>query len=304
MQRALVVYNPVSRNAPSWIRLQEAARAMSGEGWEVSVTATQAQGHGIELARAAAADGVEVVFSCGGDGTINEVLNGIAGTTTTLGVLRGGMGDVFGKEAGIPKAPEQGLRVLVEGTRHRIDLGRANERYFLLMAGVGFDAEVVKAVPSRPKRLLGSTSYALWAVARVPGYRARPVELTIDGDKLSANAYWLLLGNTRSYGGILNITGAALADDGLLDAYLFEAHNPVDIAATAARLVIGKHESRDNVTFRRVRALELDTPGLAVQLDGEYCGETPVRFTVEPLALEVLLPRGKADRLFSRPAVI
>ena len=93
-----------------------------------------------------------------------------------LGVLRGGMGDVFGKEAGIPKAPEKGLRVLLEGTRHRIDLGRANERYFLLMAGVGFDAEVVKAVPSRPKRLLGSTSYALWAVAKLPRYRARPVD--------------------------------------------------------------------------------------------------------------------------------
>jgi YegS/Rv2252/BmrU family lipid kinase len=303
MKRALVVYNPVSRNAPSWLRLHEAARSMAGDGWEVSVSATQAPGHGIELARTAATDGVEVVFSCGGDGTINEVLNGIAGSATALGVLRGGMGDVFGKEAGIPKAPEKGLRVLVDGSRHRIDVGRANERYFLLMAGVGFDAEVVKAVPSRPKRLLGSTSYALWAVAKLPGYRARPVELTVDGEPMSANAYWLLLGNTRSYGGILNIAGAALADDGLLDAYLFEARNPLDVAATAAHLVIGKHESRDNVTFHRVRELIVSTPGLAVQLDGEYCGETPVRFTIEPQALDVLLPRGKADHLFSRPAV-
>ncbi len=304
MRRALVVYNPVSRNAPSWLRMQEAARAMAGEGWDVSVKATQASGHGIELARAAAADGVEVVFSCGGDGTINEVLNGIVGTESALGVLRGGMGDVFGKEAGIARAPEKGLRVLLDGVRHRIDLGRANERYFLLMAGVGFDAAVVKAVPSRPKRLLGSTSYALWAVAKLPAYRARPVELVLDGDSRQANAYWLLLGNTRSYGGILNITGAALADDGLLDAYIFEVRGPIDVAATAARLVVGKPEAGDNVTFQRVRELEVRTPGLGVQLDGEYCGETPVRFSVEPLALEVLLPPGRADQLFSRPAVV
>ena len=157
MQRATVVYNPVSRNAPSWVRLQEAARAMRIDGWEVSVAATQAPGHGMELARAAAAGGVEVVFSCGGDGTINEVVNGIKGSASALAVLRGGMGDVFGKEAGIPRAPEKALRVLVEGARYRMDLGRANERYFLLMAGVGFDAAIVKSVPSRPKRLLGST---------------------------------------------------------------------------------------------------------------------------------------------------
>jgi YegS/Rv2252/BmrU family lipid kinase len=302
MHRALIVYNPASRNAPPWTRLQDAARAMSPEGWEVSVTATQAPSHGTDLARAAAADGVDVVFSCGGDGTINEVLNGIKGSHSALGVLRGGMGDVFGKEAGISREPEKALRVLVEGARHRIDLGRANERYFLLMAGVGFDAEIVKAVPSRPKRLLGSTSYALWAMARLPGYRSRRVDLTIDGEATQADVYWLLLGNTRSYGGILNIAGSAVADDGLLDTYIFEARSPRDVAATAARLVIGKHQSRQNVTFRRTASLDVTTPGLGLQLDGEYCGETPVRFSVEPLALEVLLPRGKADRLFSLPA--
>ena len=298
MQRAVVVYNPVSRNAPSWVRLQEAARGMAGEGWDVSVAVTQAAGHGTELARAATADGVEVVFSSGGDGTINEVLNGIVGSGSALAVLRGGMGDVFGKEAGIPKAPEKALRVLVDGMRHRIDLGRANERYFLLMAGVGFDAEVVKAVPPRPKRLLGSTSYALWALARLPRYRSQAVEIVADGEERTAAVYWVLLGNTRSYGGILDIAGAAVADDGLLDAYIFEARGAGDVVGTAVSLLRGKQASRENVTFRRVRELEIVTPGLAVQLDGEYCGETPVRFSVEPQAVEVLLPRGRGEQLF------
>ena len=298
MQRAVVVYNPVSRNAPSWVRLQEAALAMRDEGWEVTAVATQAPGHGMELARAAAADGVDVVFSCGGDGTINEVLNGIKGSESALAVLRGGMGDVFGKEAGIPRPPEKALRVLVDGLKYRIDVGRANERYFLLMAGVGFDAEIVKSVPSRPKRLLGSTSYALWALAHLPRYRAKPVDLVLDGEGMRADVYWLLAGNTRSYGGILDIAEQALADDGMLDAYVFEAQDPRDVVGTAASLLRGKQASRDNVTFRRVRELDVTTPGLPVQLDGEYCGETPLHLSVEPQALEVLLPRGKAERLF------
>jgi diacylglycerol kinase family enzyme len=120
----------------------------------------------------------------------------------------------------------------------------------------------------------------------------------VDGEAIRADVYWLLLGNTRSYGGILNITGEALADDALLDAYVFEAHGPGDVAGTALSLLWGKHGSRGNVRFRRVRELEVVTPGLGVQLDGEYCGETPVRFSVEAGAVEVVLPRGKGERLF------
>src|SRR3989304_1812539 len=98
-------------------------------------------------AREAAATGAAVVFACGGDGTLNEVANGLVGSESTLGALRGGMGNVFAKEGGVPRSPEAALRLLVEGERRRIDLGVAGTgdggqgRHFVLMAGVGFDAE-------------------------------------------------------------------------------------------------------------------------------------------------------------------
>ena len=147
MQRAVIALNPVSRNSPPASRLEEAAKAFQAEGWQIDVHVTQAPGHATQIAREAAEAGYDVVFSCGGDGTINEVVNGIACTQTALGVLRGGMGDVFGREVGISRAPEEALKVLRDGERRRFDIVKANERYFLLIAGIGFDAEVVRAVP-------------------------------------------------------------------------------------------------------------------------------------------------------------
>ena len=298
MQRAVIALNPVSRNSPPASRLEEAAKAFQAEGWQIDVHVTQAPGHATQIAREAAEAGYDVVFSCGGDGTINEVVNGIACTQTALGVLRGGMGDVFGREVGISRAPEEALKVLRDGERRRFDLGKANERYFLLMAGIGFDAEVVRAVPSRPKKLLGSTSYALWGAWQMARYRSRSVLLRIDGEEIDARLYWMLLGNTRSYGGVIRIASDALVDDGKLDAFVFEGRGIGRIAGTASRIVRHRLEGAEGVTFRRVKELEVISSGLDVQLDGEYAGQTPMRFTVVPAALDILLPPGHGAELF------
>ncbi|HEX5370129.1 MAG TPA: diacylglycerol kinase family protein [Dehalococcoidia bacterium] len=298
VERACIVYNPAARNAPGRERLTAAAAAMKARGWEIELQATEAAGHGIVLAREAVAAGAGVVFSCGGDGTVNEVVNGLAGSPAALGVLRGGMGDVFGKEAGIPRAPEEALRVLTDGVRCRFDLGLAGERYFLLMAGIGFDASVVQEVPSGAKRRLGSTSYALWGLMQLARYRSKGTLLRVDGIDREARLYWLLLGNTRSYGGVINVTSEALVNDGLLDAFLFEGRTPGWLIKTVMRLATRRHNTGEGVTFQRIREVEVTSIGLPVQVDGEYIGETPMRFAIAPSMLDVLLPRGKAEALW------
>jgi YegS/Rv2252/BmrU family lipid kinase len=300
VERACIVYNPAARNAPPLVPLSAAAAAMFDHGWEIELQSTLRAGHATQLARMAVERGASVVFACGGDGTLNEVVNGLAGGSAALGVLRGGMGDVFGKEAGIPRAPDQALRVLVDGVRHRFDLGLAGERYFLLMCGVGLDAGVVRAVPSGAKRWLGSTSYAIWGARELLRYRAQPTRLCIDGAEREVRLYWLLLGNTRSYGGIANITSKALVDDGLLDAYVFEGGGAGWLAPTALRLATHRQDGGRGISFQRVHELEVASPGLPVQVDGEYIGETPMRFSIAPSMLEVLLPRGKAEALWRR----
>ena len=297
LNRAAIVYNPASRNAPRLDRLQLAARSLRANGWQIDVLSTAGPGDATACARQAASDGARVVFACGGDGTLNEVANGLAGSACAAGVIRGGMGNVFAKEVGVPRDPEAALRVLLDGSVRRFDLGIAGNRFFLVMAGAGFDAEVVRRVPSRPKRLLGSTSYALWGAATLARFRSRPVDLVLDGKSLEVDLFWLLLGNTRSYGGVLDVAREALADDGLLDCYVFGRTSRFWLPAAAARLAL-RHPERAAITFERINQLDITTPGLAVQADGEYIGQTPMRFAVQPAALSVLLPRGRGNQLF------
>jgi len=297
VERGRIVYNPAARNALPRERLLAAAKA-AAPAWQIDLVTTESAGHATRLAREAVDAGVSVVLACGGDGTVNEVVNGLAGSECALGVLRGGMGDVFAKEIGIPKQPEKALPLLLAAERRRFDLGKAGERYFLLMAGVGFDAEVVRRVPDKAKRRLGSSSYALWAAKLLAGYRSRRVQLSVDGETREADLFWALLGNTRSYGGVIDITFEALVDDGLLDAYLFEGRGVMWEAATAAKLALRRQGGGRGVTFRRVRELSIETAGLPVQADGEFLGETPMRFSVAAQALDVLLPKGGGLELF------
>jgi YegS/Rv2252/BmrU family lipid kinase len=297
MERACIVYNPAARNAPGRHRLKRAIEAVGPE-WEIQLAATETSGHATDIARDAAKGGAVVVVACGGDGTVNEVVNGLAGGETALAVLRGGMGDVFAKEAGIPKSAERALPLLLGGERKRFDLGMAGERYFLLMAGVGFDAEVVRSVPEAAKKRWGSTSYAVCALRRLPAYKPKRASIRLDGVEMDMELYWLLAGNTRSYGGILDITSEARADDGCLDAYAFAGRGPLWLTQTAIRTGLRRLEGAPGVTFRRLRRIQVETPGLPVQVDGEYIGDTPVELSVAPAALVVLLPRGKGSKLF------
>jgi diacylglycerol kinase (ATP) len=300
VQRATIVYNRFARNAPAVDRLRAAAEDVRPD-WEVDILTTDGPGHAVQLARDAAAAGAQAVFACGGDGTVNEVVNGLAGGDTALGVLRGGMGNVFAKEVGISRNPERALASQLQGDRRRFDLGLVNDRRFLLMVGIGLDAAVVRAVPESWKRRLGSTSYALWALKLLPGYRPTRTKLVIDGRPRQAGLFWLLLGNTRSYGGIADITREALVDDGCLDAYLFEGRSYAWEALTFLKLVLRRHHGARGVSFHRLARLEIETPGLAIQADGEYLGQTPASIAVEPEALDVLLPKGHARELFTSP---
>src|SRR5438067_10902117 len=141
--RAVVIHNPVSRAALSPDALDAAVRLARDEGWSLEVAATEAAGHATAIARDVAAATADVIIVSGGDGTINEAVNGIAGTETALAVLPGGTANVWAKEIAVRKDPLAAMRQLLTGERRRIDLGRAGDRYFLLMAGIGLDGAVV-----------------------------------------------------------------------------------------------------------------------------------------------------------------
>ena len=306
MKRALFVYNPVARGAPPIDRLRAAIDRLAG--WEASLEPTTAPGHATELARGGATSGLDAVVACGGDGTVNEVANGLAGSPTALAVVRGGTANVWAKEARLPHDPAAAVRLLAEGETRTIDLGRASaiggsasggaDRYFLLMAGVGLDAAVVREVSSSLKRRFGAASYLLYGIRRALRYPSVDADLLVDGAPLTSPLYWLLLGNTRNYAGLLNITHLAKADDGRLDMALLPKGGLLRLAWLAPWVLLGRHHGRGGIRYRTLETLEVRTPGLPVQIDGEYLTETPLRFEVAPAALRVLVPRDLQSPLF------
>jgi diacylglycerol kinase (ATP) len=295
-KRALFVFNPAARGVPTIARLRAAIDSL--DGWETSLETTAGPGHAIELARDAAERGLDAVIACGGDGTVNEVANGLAGSPTALAAMRGGTANVWGKEARLPRNPRAAVRLLTDGETRTIDLGRAGDRRFLLMAGIGFDAAIVRGVSATLKRRLGAASYLLHGLDRTLRYRAITVDMLANGEPLRSRLYWLLLGNTRSYAGVLNITHQAKVDDGRLDLCLLQTGGPLRLAWLAPWVLLGRHHRRAGVMYQKVQSLEVRTPGLPVQVDGEYLCETPLCFEVVPAALRVVVPRGLRSPLF------
>ncbi|MBI4570923.1 MAG: YegS/Rv2252/BmrU family lipid kinase [Chloroflexi bacterium] len=296
-RRALFVLNPAARRAPRPDRLRAALAGL--EGWESGLLLTASPGHATALAREAAAQGLDAVVACGGDGTVNEVANGLARSGTALAVVRGGTGNVWAKEVRVPRNPARAARLLVDGETRTVDLGRAGERYFLLMAGVGFDGDVVRGLPSGAKRRLGAASYIAHGLRRALSYRAAESDLTLDHERLATELYWLLLGNTRSYGGVLNLTHLARADDGKLDLLLLRRGGLLRFVSLIPWVLLRRHHRRRALLYREVTSLDVATAGLPVQVDGEYLTETPLRFEVAPAALRVIVPRGLTSPLFS-----
>ncbi len=295
-----ILRNPRARHAPTEDALLLAAQPLRNRGWAVTVETPRDNMHTVARARAAAERGVEAVAACGGDGTVHAVANGLAGSATALAVLPTGTTNIWAREAGIPRALPAALALLPHARRLRVDLGRAHlggtERRFLLMCGVGLDADIVQRVEgSRGKRLLGRGWYA--AAGAVALARARPGQATIELDdtRRVVPLLQLVAGNTRLYGGVARITGDARATDGLLDVCILAGQARTDtprLALQALRGALHRRHVRGAEYLRTARVTIDASPARGVQLDGEYAGTTPVRIEVDRAALDVLVAPG------------
>jgi len=272
------VSNPAARRVPTAAKLRAALDAL--EGWETSLEETEGAGHATVLATIAAQRGLDAVVACGGDGTVNEVANGLAASTTALAVVRGGTSNVWAKETGVPKDPASAVRLLADGEQRAVDLGRASAiggsasggggRYFLLMAGIGLDAAIVRDVSPTWKRRVGAAAYLLHGIGTALRYRSVEAGLTRDGEAASSRLYWLLVANTRNYAGLLDIALHAQADDGLLDICLLHKGGLPRLAWLLPWVLLRRHDRRAHVEYHQARSLDIATPGLPVQVDGEY----------------------------------
>ena len=288
--RARLVINPKARQGG--IDLERVISRLRERDWDVDSVETGGPGEAIDLARSAAAEGCQVVVACGGDGTINEVVNGLAGSEAALGVIPLGTANVWAVEMGIPRQPIEAADALADGRIRRVDLGQAGDRYFLLMTGIGLDAEVVKAVPPALKKRFGIAAFFIHAVHKLIGFRGERAIILIDGIPYRRWLRLAVISNTRLYGGMFTMTHQALIDDGLLDVVIFSNRNGlIGTARQFVRLLLRRPDTKAGYDYLQGRSIRIWTRHrLSVQVDGELYCETPITVRVEPLSLKVLLP--------------
>ncbi len=298
-KETLVIVNPAAHNVPSRKRLDEADRWLRAQGWQADWRETEGPGQATVLAAGAAERGLPLVFVCGGDGTLNETANGLAGSDTALAPIRAGTVNIWAREMQVPRRPVDAVKAAIEGDRRHVDLGRAGERYFLLMAGYGLDGAIARRVHLGLKSRLGAATYAVAAIRECLRYRSSPVTLRFDGEEHAAEVLLLVAGNTRNYAGLVEITRQAQVDDGLLDVCVFQGKGTLDIILHAFRTLLRRHLQSKKVLYRKARRLELAwAEPLPVQLDGDAYELSPTEIEIAPSALWVAVPKGVKSPLF------
>ena len=302
-REAIINLNPAAHNVPSRERLNEADRYLLGQGWLATYQETSGPGDAIELAARAAEAGIPLVFVCGGDGTLSEAANGLAGSETALAHIPGGTSNLWAREVGFKRRPARAVEQAITGERRKIDLGRAGNRYFMLMAGYGIDAAVTQSVSLDVKSRVGAAAYALASVREAVRFKGTEMSLVFDDEEVRGHVLMLIAGNTRLYAGITQITPEAVVDDGLLDVRVFMGRGRIDIMRFGLQTLFRRHRGSRRVVYRRVRRLRMDwDKPLPLQLDGDPCPDSPNEINVCPGALWVAVPAGIKRHLFAEPA--
>jgi YegS/Rv2252/BmrU family lipid kinase len=285
MQETLIILNPAARSDKArgtWKEIQK---------WPGATTRlTSAPGDARALAAWAVDKGFHTVVAAGGDGTINEVVNGLAGSDVVLGVLPVGTMNVFAAELGLPGDLKAAWQVINHGTIRKIDLARANDQYFVQLAGVGLDAQALQATTSESKRSLGPLSYVLSA-AQIASQV--PPRLLVEADGIEREGSFVLVGNGRYYGTRLAFFKNARFDDGKLDVLIFKNLGYLDIARYVGTVLMGTHTAQKDIEyFQTKRAVVRCDRTVPVEVDGEVATESPVTFRISSRKLRVIVPAG------------
>ena len=301
---AVIIANPTSGSTgfPHPNRnFDETLAFLRKHGWKAEIWYTQSAGDGENLARKAVEQQVNLVIAAGGDGTINEIIQGLAGSETALGVLPSGTVNVWARELGIPLDDARARNVLVNGQTRRIDLGCINGRYFLLMVGIGFDGEVTQAVEGKPLKRLGILGYTLAVLWLGPGYRGFPVVAQIDKYVVKTRALQIFIGNTQLYAGAVKFTWQAKCDDGLLDLCIVRKRNMWGRLIVARDFILRRSQRSLWVRYDTFKTLKIETPvPIPYQIDGEAGGFTPAELSVAPGILKVIVPQKTPRGLFTK----
>jgi YegS/Rv2252/BmrU family lipid kinase len=249
------------------------------------------------LAEAAASSADRLLVVVGGDGTMNEVVNGLAGAAAEIAVLPNGTGQDFGRTHAIPTKLDEAVRVALEGETRTVDVGRVtlgdSTRYFANVGSAGMSGSVAHRANSMSKALGGKATFFYALTREFLAWQNTEVTVRLDGGEERRGAmHDVIVATGRWHGGGMKLAPEAEQDDGLFDVVFIGDVNKLDFLTTAPRLYNGKYLSHPKVDHVRSTTVEIDAAEpLPVEVDGEPIGQTPARFEVVPAALRVRVPR-------------
>ena len=302
MSRVFLV-NPASANGSTGRRWPELARRAAALGLDGDTLLSERPGHLTELAAQAVAGGATAIVAVGGDGTVHEVVDGLARTDGSdrveLGVIPFGTGRDFARSLRIPRRVDDALAVARSGHLRTVDLGRATYTtgtgeavaYFANFAGAGISGAIADRANRTTKAFGGRLSF-IWATLAVFS-RWQPTEMTveIDGDRRQVLLLEALAMNGDYTAGGMWVAPEASLEDGTFDVVLIGDFSKAEFTTTFPKIYRGTHVAHAKVEIVRARELRVDAPSpLPIVLDGEQPGTTPVRFEIVPAALRVRVP--------------
>ena len=300
VRTVLVIHNPTAGRRRR-ARLAQAVRFLDRLRCVVTVQPTRRAGDAETLARDAVGQGYDAIVAAGGDGTVNEVINGLGDSDETLGIIPLGTANVLAAEIGLVADPAVAARTIVRGTRRDVWLGRVtgagqtSPRLFSMMAGVGFDARVVAGVDPKLKRWTGKFAYLLRGVIELIGYKADRFSIVVDGRAYTATS--AIIANGRYYGGrYVSVPGARL-DDGWLHVCLFQRGGRRNMIRYGLALLTGRLTRLPDVAVEVGRSIAIEGPPDApLHADGDIVAALPATVEISPKPLTVLFPTDDGGR--------
>jgi diacylglycerol kinase (ATP) len=284
----VIIYNPAARCA-SGKKMGRAESFLRDKGFLPEVRITEKRGHAQHLAVSALEKNPGMIIAAGGDGTINEIINGMAGSDIPLAILPLGTTNVLARELDIPCDVRGALQRALTGHPKSVSLGRIEgaefSRYFCLMAGIGFDGRAVHGVNASLKKLSGKAAYILSGVKNFLLYAPDNIPLSIDGSRYQCST--AVIGKSRKYGGNFEVTPDATLLEPVLYACIFQGSKRADLLRYVFGVVRRRHLSYHDVGYLKSESIEI-YGNAHIQVDGDYLGVAPARISVVKDVMKII----------------
>jgi diacylglycerol kinase (ATP) len=296
MKRARIIYNPTSGREAIRKNLPDVLEILENAGYETSAHATTGEGDAIVAAKLAVERRYDLVVAAGGDGTISEVVNGMAEQEyrPKLGIIPVGTTNDFARALHIPRDIVAAAEIIAKGDRIPIDVGRMNEKYFINIGGGGSLTELTYDVPSKLKTVIGQLAYYLKGIEMLPSLKATNMSIEYDGKLFEGEAMLFLVGLTNSIGGFEKLAPNSSINDGMFSLLILTKTNLADFIRIASLALRGEHINDSKVIYTKANRIKVySDEKVLLNLDGEFGGVLPAEFVNLYRHFEVFVPIDK-----------